>query len=213
MLWGVNTHYLHSSNNNPFLSHPSETPTPTVISMFDCNLGIISKKITEDKCIKAQKEISEYRNASERGTETKITEWESLVASDEAQLKELSEQTNSEVNSLGVVNSQFVKDQGQYNAQLQATENMLNFYSLEENNLEHKREFDVTQLMFYKKYLQNITIDTGNGACSDHQGVDPIAGLNIPTDIGQVVCIDGWRGSSIFYFNVDKDIDYFLTTF
>ena len=45
---------------------------------------------------------------------------------------------------------------------------------------------------WYQNYLNQIANGVGNGACSDHGGVSCPAGR---TDIGQVICNDGWRGS------------------
>ena len=63
------------------------------------------------------------------------------------------------------------------------------------------------QLAFYQNYLDNMPIGTGNGACSSHEGVNPAAGRG---NIGQVICNDGWTGSSVYYFNVDECVAYYI---
>ena len=44
-----------------------------------------------------------------------------------------------------------------------------------------------------------VLADDGSGACSDHGGVDCNAGANSD---GSVICNDGWRDSSVNFYNV-----------
>lgn len=67
----------------------------------------------------------------------------------------------------------------------------------------------LSQRDWYQNYLNTITNGIGNGACSDHGGVSCISGR---TNIGQVICRDGWTGSSVYYFNVKECLNYYLSS-
>jgi len=208
-----------------FLLQKNISPTPiasqeiaaTASTINDCNLGVVTRSLSEDKCQEAQAKIAEDRKDDTAAVDAQINDLQSKINPLNSEIATTNADISGILNAAGGViptdwTSSQNSDQQTSDAQLakvQALENLASFDTNKLNILKNTLTQYTDQLNWYQNYEANISNGAGNGACSGHQGVDPAAGR---TSIGQVICNDGWQDSSVYYYNVDKDIDYFLTT-
>lgn len=178
----------------------STTPFPTNPPSIACNIGSFIYFLSDISCRNLTQAISDQRAKDTQNVQGIINNLRNQFHNWSSQIdtanKELSNCDNS-------CSSFFYPDA--INQCLQLCGNNYNYST--QTALSFERQL-APQINWYQNYLNQIPNGVGNGACSDHGGVDCPAKAG---NIGQVICNDGWTQSQVYYLNVKECLDMIIS--
>jgi hypothetical protein len=201
----VVSHAVNAITSTPTMVVPTDTPTPTPIPDVSCTFGQITLNLSQALCDKEQA-IDLFRKQDS-------DEVQSIIDNLSSKINILFEQANGYISQMK--EDTYASCEGMYppgtnpSFFLECAQTIQSGIMSRYNLVQSELNPLINQKNIYVGYLNEIKNGVGNGACSDHMGVNCAAGR---TNIGQVICNDGWSNSSVYYFNVKECLTYYLSS-
>jgi hypothetical protein len=200
----TDVHVVNTATPTPTMAVPTDTPTPTPIPDVSCTFGQITLMLPQSLCDKEQS-IQTFREQDSAAVQK-------IIDNLNGQFNSLENQEQGYINQMG---GTWASCESMYppgtNPSIfsQCSQTISNGIQFRINLIQNQITPLISEINSYKSYLNGITNGVGNGACSDHMGVNCVAGR---TNIGEVICNDGWSNSSVYYFNVKECLTYYLSS-